>query len=106
MKISAVVFDIGNVLIGWTPAQFFDVKIGADRRRAFFDAVPGIHRKLQTLMDVGLSYIRLGQAATTLSKEMKAFMAKRKFRKLKTATQTLKNAWRRTREHKATRMQK
>jgi excinuclease ABC subunit A len=34
---------------------------------AFFDAVPAIHRKLQTLMDVGLSYIRLGQAATTLS---------------------------------------
>ncbi|OOE87232.1 excinuclease ABC subunit UvrA [Salinivibrio sharmensis] len=35
--------------------------------RAFFDAVPAIKRKLQTLMDVGLSYIRLGQAATTLS---------------------------------------
>jgi len=35
--------------------------------RAFFDAVPAIARKLQTLMDVGLSYIRLGQAATTLS---------------------------------------
>ena len=34
---------------------------------SFFDAVPAIHRKLQTLMDVGLSYIRLGQAATTLS---------------------------------------
>jgi len=34
---------------------------------AFFDAVPAIARKLQTLMDVGLSYIRLGQAATTLS---------------------------------------
>lgn len=33
----------------------------------FFEAVPSIHRKLQTLMDVGLSYIRLGQAATTLS---------------------------------------
>jgi len=32
-----------------------------------FEAVPAIHRKLQTLMDVGLSYIRLGQAATTLS---------------------------------------
>ena len=29
--------------------------------------MPAIHRKLQTLMDVGLSYIRLGQAATTLS---------------------------------------
>ncbi len=35
--------------------------------RAFFDAVPSISRKLQTLMDVGLSYIKLGQAATTLS---------------------------------------
>jgi excinuclease ABC subunit A len=34
---------------------------------SFFEAVPAIHRKLQTLMDVGLSYIRLGQAATTLS---------------------------------------
>ncbi|MCL9780516.1 excinuclease ABC subunit UvrA [Vibrio sp. S4M6] len=35
--------------------------------RKFFDPVPVIARKLQTLMDVGLSYIRLGQAATTLS---------------------------------------
>ncbi|APD84777.1 excinuclease ABC subunit A [Alteromonas sp. Mex14] len=35
--------------------------------RQFFDAIPSISRKLQTLMDVGLSYIRLGQAATTLS---------------------------------------
>lgn len=35
--------------------------------RAFFDAVPAIARKLQTLMDVGLSYIKLGQSATTLS---------------------------------------
>lgn len=35
--------------------------------RVFFDAIPAIARKLQTLMDVGLSYIKLGQAATTLS---------------------------------------
>ncbi|MGI2122838.1 excinuclease ABC subunit UvrA [Shewanella baltica] len=35
--------------------------------RTFFDAVPAIARKLQTLMDVGLSYVRLGQSATTLS---------------------------------------
>ncbi|MGF1720189.1 excinuclease ABC subunit UvrA [Vibrio kyushuensis] len=35
--------------------------------RTFFEPVPVIARKLQTLMDVGLSYIRLGQAATTLS---------------------------------------
>jgi len=33
----------------------------------FFEPVPAIARKLQTIMDVGLSYIRLGQAATTLS---------------------------------------
>src|SRR5450756_153768 len=33
----------------------------------FFSAVPNIARKLQTLMDVGLSYITLGQSATTLS---------------------------------------
>ena len=34
---------------------------------AFFEAVPAIARKLQTLIDVGLSYLRLGQSATTLS---------------------------------------
>lgn len=33
----------------------------------FFSAVPVLHRKLETLMDVGLSYITLGQNATTLS---------------------------------------
>jgi excinuclease ABC subunit A len=35
--------------------------------REFFDAIPTIARKLQTLIDVGLSYISLGQSATTLS---------------------------------------
>ena len=35
--------------------------------REFFAPIPAIARKLQTLMDVGLSYIRLGQSATTLS---------------------------------------
>ena len=35
--------------------------------RQFFDAIPAINRRLQTLIDVGLSYIRLGQSATTLS---------------------------------------
>ena len=33
----------------------------------FFEAIPSVSRKLQTLTDVGLSYIKLGQAATTLS---------------------------------------
>jgi excinuclease ABC subunit A len=35
--------------------------------RAFFDAIPTLARKLQTLVDVGLSYLKLGQSATTLS---------------------------------------
>jgi excinuclease ABC subunit A len=35
--------------------------------REFFDSIPAISRKLQTLMDVGLTYITLGQSATTLS---------------------------------------
>ena len=38
-----------------------------EESRDFFDAVPMLSRKLQTLIDVGLSYIRLGQSATTLS---------------------------------------
>jgi excinuclease ABC subunit A len=33
----------------------------------FFDPIPAVRRKLQTLMDVGLSYVKLGQNATTLS---------------------------------------
>jgi excinuclease ABC subunit A len=38
-----------------------------EEARGFFDAVPALQRRLQTLLDVGLSYIKLGQAATTLS---------------------------------------
>ncbi|HGS8152252.1 TPA: excinuclease ABC subunit UvrA [Pseudomonas aeruginosa] len=38
-----------------------------EEAREFFDAVPALARKLQTLMDVGLSYIKLGQSAITLS---------------------------------------
>ncbi len=46
-------------------AQMLDMTVEAAFE--FFNAVPAIARKLQTLLDVGLSYIRLGQAATTLS---------------------------------------
>ncbi|MBU9832017.1 excinuclease ABC subunit UvrA [Rahnella rivi] len=38
-----------------------------EEAREFFDAVPALARKLQTLIDVGLTYICLGQSATTLS---------------------------------------
>ena len=43
------------------------LEMTVEEARSFFDAVPVIARKLQTLMDVGLSYIKLGQNATTLS---------------------------------------
>jgi excinuclease ABC subunit A len=43
------------------------LELTVEDAREFFDAIPAIARKLQTLIDVGLSYIRLGQAATTLS---------------------------------------
>jgi excinuclease ABC subunit A len=43
------------------------LEMTVEEAREFFDPVPVIARKLQTLMDVGLSYIRLGQSATTLS---------------------------------------
>lgn len=43
------------------------LEMTVENARKFFDAIPAIARKLQTLMDVGLTYISLGQAATTLS---------------------------------------
>ena len=43
------------------------LQMTVEMAREFFDAVPVIARKLQTLVDVGLSYITLGQSATTLS---------------------------------------
>jgi len=43
------------------------LEMTVEEARGFFDAVPAIARKLQTLIDVGLGYVRLGQSATTLS---------------------------------------
>ena len=43
------------------------LQMTVEMAREFFDAVPVIARKLHTLVDVGLSYITLGQSATTLS---------------------------------------
>ena len=50
---------------GQNIAQILNMTVEA--AHAFFSAVPAIARKLQTLLDVGLTYIRLGQSATTLS---------------------------------------
>ncbi|MFA7667220.1 MAG: excinuclease ABC subunit UvrA [Burkholderiaceae bacterium] len=46
-------------------AEVLDMTI--EQAAGFFDAVPNVRRKLQTLLDVGLGYVRLGQSATTLS---------------------------------------
>lgn len=46
-------------------AQVLDMTI--EEALEFFEAVPALKRRLQTLMDVGLSYITLGQSAVTLS---------------------------------------
>ena len=45
--------------------QVLDMTV--EEAHGFFNAVPALKRKLDTLMDVGLSYVRLGQSATTLS---------------------------------------
>ncbi len=43
------------------------LKMTVEEAAVFFDAIPVVKRKLDTLLDVGLSYITLGQSATTLS---------------------------------------
>ena len=43
------------------------LEMTVEEAAGFFDAIPAIRRKLQTLLDVGLSYVTLGQSATTLS---------------------------------------
>ena len=51
MKVEAVIFDIGNVLVGWQPEVFYDRVIGQDRRRALFAEVD-LHR-MNDLVDEG-----------------------------------------------------
>jgi excinuclease ABC subunit A len=43
------------------------LQMNVEQACAFFNAVPVLARKLQTLLDVGLGYIKIGQSATTLS---------------------------------------
>ncbi len=54
--------------VQWKGKNIADVLgMTVEEAHTFFKDVPSIHRKLQTLLDVGLGYIRLGQSATTLS---------------------------------------
>ena len=41
--------------------------MNVEEAHKFFDSIPSLHRALGTLLDVGLSYMKLGQSATTLS---------------------------------------
>jgi excinuclease ABC subunit A len=50
---------------GLNISQVLDLTV--EDAHAFFDAVPSIARKLKTLLEVGLGYVKLGQSATTLS---------------------------------------
>ncbi|RKV96426.1 MAG: excinuclease ABC subunit A, partial [Candidatus Saccharimonas sp.] len=43
------------------------LEMTVEQAAEFFDSIPSIHRKLETLVEVGLGYIRLGQPATTFS---------------------------------------
>ena len=70
----AVIRLVGSVLMSRaleikykdkTIADVLDMTI--DQAASFFDSVPNIARKLQTLVEVGLGYIKLGQPATTFS---------------------------------------
>ena len=48
--------------------NIYDVlEMSVEEGLSFFDGLPGIRRKLQTLFDVGLGYIKIGQSSTTLS---------------------------------------
>ena len=50
---------------GKTIADVLDMTV--EEACTFFENIPRIHRKIQTLVDVGLGYIKMGQSATTLS---------------------------------------
>ncbi len=59
-KIEAVVFDIGNVLIGWEPEKFYDAVIGAERRAKLFAQVD-LHG-MNERVDLGADFLTTVQA--------------------------------------------
>jgi 2-haloacid dehalogenase len=61
MKPEIVVFDIGNVLVEWQPEAYFSRVVGAERTKAFFNAVP-IHR-IHHKVDEGARFSTILEAA-------------------------------------------
>ena len=61
-------FNDETLSVTWKKKSIADVlEMTVEEACEFFDTMPSIYRKLKTLLDVGLGYIRLGQPATTLS---------------------------------------
>lgn len=61
-------YNSQTLLVTYKNKTIYDVlEMPASEAVEFFKAIPSIHKKLQTLVDVGLGYIKLGQSSTTLS---------------------------------------
>ncbi|WP_163847548.1 HAD-IA family hydrolase [Pseudooceanicola aestuarii] len=63
-QVQAVVFDIGNVLIGWDPEGFYDARIGPENRRALFAAVDlhGMNERVDRGADMQIAVAALATA--------------------------------------------
>ena len=67
-KIQIKLFSIGSILASGKNKNISEIlDMTVEEAYNFFENVPTIKNKLQTLVDVGLSYIKIGQNATTLS---------------------------------------
>ncbi len=61
-------YNTGTLQVHYKGKTIADVlNMPIEEAAEFFEAIPSIHRHLQTLVDVGLGYVRLGQPAPTLS---------------------------------------
>ena len=67
--IQAVIFDIGNVLIGWQPEQFYDREIGSDRRHRLFSEVD-LH-EMNNRVDMGEDFTETIYATANAHPEWK-----------------------------------
>jgi 2-haloacid dehalogenase len=68
--IEAVVFDIGNVLIGWEPEQFYDKVIGVERRTSLFAEVP-LH-EMNERVDLGADFAQSVRSLASQHADWKA----------------------------------
>ena len=68
--IEAVVFDIGNVLIGWAPEQFYDKVIGAEKRARLFVEVPIF--EMNDRVDLGADFTKSVHELASQHHEWKA----------------------------------